>query len=273
MVEKQLQKKIERIKNILQGKKVLVAFSGGVDSSVVTRLALEFCAKVVAVTAILKVSPPGELEGAKYVAEELGVDWRTIEIAVLEDANFTANPPNRCYFCKKELMTALLQLAEGEGLDYVIDGTNYDDLKDIRPGYQAVQELQIQSPLAEAGITKNEIRQIAKEYQLSIFNKPAMACLASRIPYGNEITERKLKMIAEAETLIKNLTEVSVVRVRHHGNMARIEVAPDERSKFFREEVLDQIVVALKKLGFVYVTLDLQGYRSGSMNEPLGDTL
>lgn len=273
MLDKQLQKKIEKVKEILQERKVLVAFSGGVDSSVVTRLALEFCSKVVAVTAILKVSPPGELESAKCVAEELGVNWRTIEIAVLEDSNFKANPPNRCYFCKRELLTALLQVAEDEGLDFIIDGTNHDDLRDVRPGFQAVQELGVKSPLAMAGITKKEIRQIAKEYELSVFNKPAMACLASRIPYGNEITEQKLKMVAEAETLIKNLTEVSVVRVRHHGNIARIEVASDERNKFFRETVLDQIVAGLKQLGFVYVTLDLQGYRTGSMNESLGDTI
>ena len=267
MLDKQLQKKIEKVKGILQGKKVLVAFSGGVDSSVVTRLAMEFCSKVMAITAILKVSPPGELEDARCVAEELGVDWRTIEIAVLENSNFKGNPPNRCYFCKKELMTAFSELAEKEELDFVIDGTNSDDLKDNRPGYQAILEFGIRSPLAEAGITKKEIRQIAREYELSVFNKPAMACLASRIPYGNEITEQKLKMIAEAETFIKNLTDVSIVRVRHHGNDARIEVAPDERRKFFREQVLDQIVMALKRLGFVYVTLDLQGYRTGSLNE------
>jgi len=271
MLDKQFQKKIEKVKEILQGKKVLVAFSGGVDSSVVTFLAMKFCSRVVAVTAILKVSPPGELEYAKGVAKELGVEWRTIEIAVLEDSNFKMNPPNRCYFCKRELLTGLLQLAEEEGLDLIIDGTNNDDLKDVRPGYQAVQELGISSPLAEAGITKKEIRQIAKEYELSVFNKPSMACLASRIPYRNEITEQKLKMIAEAETLIKNLTGVSVIRVRHHGNMARIEVAPDELNKLFHKKILDQIVIGLKKLGFVYVTLDLQGYRTGSMNEPLED--
>ena len=166
-------------------------------------------------------------------------------------------------------MTALLALARKRNMDYIIDGTNFDDLKDFRPGYRAVQELIIKSPLAEAGITKQEIRLIAKEYNLSVFNKPAMPCLASRIPYGSEITEQKLTMIAEAESLIKTLTNVSVVRVRHHGTIARIEVPPEERVKFFNQQVLDQITAALNKLGFVYVTLDLQGYRSGSMNESL----
>lgn len=264
-----IKEKLQKVKDNLQGKKVLVAFSGGVDSSVMTRLAWEFCAKVLAVTANSKVEPPDELEEAKYIAQEIGVEWESVEIDPLANPNFHVNPPTRCYFCKKEIMTALIALAKKKKLHYIIDGTNYDDLRDFRPGYRAIQELNIKSPLAEAGITKSEIRQIAKEYKLSVFNKPAMACLASRIPYGNEITEQKLKMIAEAEALIKNLTEVSVVRVRHHGNIARIEVVPDERSKFFHEKVLDQIVAGLKKLGFVYVTLDLQGYRSGSMNESL----
>ncbi len=264
-----IKKKLQRVKDNLQRKKVLVAFSGGVDSSVMTRLALEFCTKVLAVTANSKVEPPGELEEAKSIAQEIGVEWESVEIDPLANPNFHANPPNRCYFCKKHIGTALKALAKKKKLHYIIDGTNYDDLRDFRPGYRAIQELNIKSPLAEAGITKNEIRQIAKEYKLSVFNKPAMACLASRIPYGNEITEQKLKMIAEAEALIKNLTEVSVARVRYHGNIARIEVVPDERGKFFHEKVLDQVVAGLKGLGFVYVTLDLQGYRSGSMNEPL----
>lgn len=272
MLDKALQKKIESVKKSLQGKKVLVAFSGGVDSSVMTRLALEFSTKVLAVTANSKVEPQNELEEARCIAEEIGVEWESIEINPLSNPNFQKNPPNRCYFCKKEIMSALWALAKERNLEIIIDGTNADDLKDVRPGNRAVQELKVKSPLAEAGITKKEIRLIAKEYKLSVFQKPAMACLASRIPYGSTITEQKLAIIAEAEAVIKTITKVSVVRVRHHGSIARIEVSPEDRAKFFNEIVLDQINTALTKLGFVYVTLDLHGYRSGSMNEALKDS-
>jgi len=266
---KSFENKIQKVKEFLQGKKVLVAFSGGVDSSVVIRIAEEFCKRVMAVTIISKVNPPGEVDTAKSVAQEIGVDWRSIEVNELEDPNFQANPPNRCYFCKKKLFSVLLDLAKQEGLDQVIDGTNYDDLQDFRPGYTAVQELNIKSPLAEAGITKNEIRIIAKEYNLSVYNKPAMACLASRIPYGEKITEEKLHMISQAEITIKELTGIEVIRVRYHGSIARIAVHPSERAKFFNGDLCDTIVLALKKLGFIYITLDLQGYRSGAMNEAI----
>ncbi|MFX1296679.1 MAG: ATP-dependent sacrificial sulfur transferase LarE [Promethearchaeota archaeon] len=266
-MDSSIEKKIQKIREDLQGKKVLVAFSGGVDSSVATWLAKEFCAKVLAVTVISKTNPPGEIEEAKCIAKELGVDWRTIKINELNNPNFQTNPYNRCYYCKKELMEALRQLAEAERLEFIIDGTNADDLKDFRPGTLALQELSIKSPLAEAGITKKEIRMIAKEYNLSVYDKPSMACLSSRIPYGEPITEKKLEMIFKAEMIIRKLIGVKVVRLRYHGCIARIEVHPDERVKFFDQTVLDQVVNELKKLGFVYITLDLQGYRSGAMNE------
>ncbi|NVM52121.1 MAG: ATP-dependent sacrificial sulfur transferase LarE [Candidatus Helarchaeota archaeon] len=268
-LDKLIKEKLKKVENILGNKKVLVAFSGGVDSSVMTRIAKEYCSKVLAVTVRSKTNPSGEVEEAECIAQELGVEWKSIELDELKDSNFRANPPNRCYFCKKGLMTELTELATNEGLDLIVDGTNADDLRDFRPGSLALKELNIKSPLAEAGITKNEIRFIAKQFNLSVHDKPSMACLASRIPYGEEITDKKLKMIAEAETITKELAQITVVRVRYHRGIARIEVHPNERAKFFDVKVLDQIGAALKKLGFVYITLDLQGYRSGSMNEPL----
>ncbi len=271
LLDEAIEEKLQKVKQILRGKKILVAFSGGVDSSVVARLAKEYCSRVLAVTIKSKTNPSGELEEAQCVAEELGVDWKIIEINELEDKKFQANPPNRCYYCKKGLMTALLEIASDEELDFIVDGTNSDDLTDFRPGAIALKELDIKSPLAEAGITKNEIRSIARKFNLSVHDKPSMACLSSRIPYGEEITEKKLRMIAEAETLIKKLANISVVRVRYHRGIARIEVHPNERENFFDNMLLDDIVQALKNLGFVYITLDLQGYRSGSMNEQIGN--
>lgn len=268
-----IEEKLQKVKQILQKKKVLVAFSGGVDSSVATRLAKEYCLKVLAVTVKSKTNPLGEIEAAKIVAEEIGVEWRKVEIDELNDAQFRANPLNRCYFCKKSLMTELRMLADEEELDLIIDGTNADDLKDYRPGALALQELNIKSPLAEAGITKKEIRMIAHQFNLSVSDKPSMACLASRFPYGEEITEKKLQRIAEAERLIKELANLSVIRVRYHGDIARIEVHSNEREKLFSVNLLDEIAKALKKLGFIYVTLDIQGYRSGSMNEPIDNPL
>ncbi|MHA1264597.1 MAG: ATP-dependent sacrificial sulfur transferase LarE [Candidatus Helarchaeota archaeon] len=261
--------KLKKVKEILQGKKVLVAFSGGVDSSLAAFLAKKYSDRIVAVTARSKTNPIGEIEEAQNVAKELNIEWRLIEIDELEDEHFRANPLNRCYYCKKGLMTALYKIAEKEGLEIIIDGTNADDIKDYRPGMKALKELGIWSPLAEAGFTKQEIREIARQNNLSVHNKPSMACLASRFPYGEEITEQKLQMVAEAEAQIKKLAGIEILRVRWHQGLARIEVAPEDRSKFFDEKLLDNLVHTLKKIGFVYVTLDLQGYRSGSMNEAI----
>jgi uncharacterized protein len=266
---RRLKEKLEKVQQILSGKKVLVAFSGGVDSSVVTLLAKNFSSRVLAVTVVSEVNPPGELKDAEGVAEELGVEWSSIKIKELNTPEFRSNPPNRCYYCKRNIMSALREIALAEGMDFIIDGTNYDDLADYRPGTAALGEFQVKSPLAEAEITKKEIRAIASEYHLSVCDKPAMACLASRIPYGEEITEKKLMMISEAEKLISDLLRVRMVRVRHHGDIARIEVPSDERSKFLVEDKTEKIVKELRRLGFIYVVLDLQGYRSGSLNERL----
>lgn len=264
-----IEKKVNHVKELLHNKKVLVAFSGGVDSSVCLWLAKEFCSRVLAVTVKTIFSPPGEIEDAECIAREFGVDWKLITIQQDESSNLMTNPPNRCYFCKKGIMSALNDILKEENLEYILDGTNFDDLKDYRPGMQALREYNVQSPLADALITKTEIREIARVNNLKASDKPSMACLASRIPYGEKITEKKLKMIAEAEAQIKTITGITNVRVRLHQLIARIEVAPKDRVKLFNSTVLDEVARTLKKLGFVYITLDMEGYRSGSMNEPL----
>lgn len=250
MILKDVQAKMRAVEDMLQGR---------------TKLALEFSTRALAVTVISPSNPPGEVDAAQRVAEEIGVDWTSIAINELDNTEFQKNPPNRCYFCKMELMTGLKVFAHREGLELLIDGTNADDLKGHRPGYLALQELNVQSSLAQAGMTKQDIRQVARDYGLSVHDKPAMACLASRIPYGDVITERKLLVVGQAEALVKEAAKIKVIRVRHHGKVARIEVAPDDLVKVIA--VADQVVQGLKELGFVYITLDLQGYRSGSMNE------
>ncbi|MHA1380298.1 MAG: ATP-dependent sacrificial sulfur transferase LarE [Candidatus Helarchaeota archaeon] len=269
MLNSRLNQKIDNVHAILNNKKVLVAFSGGVDSSVVTSLAQDVCDKILAVTADSKTFTKEELENAKEVALELGVKWKKINFDELSNNKFVQNPPNRCYYCKKELMIRLKTIQNRENLNCIIDGTNADDIGDHRPGLLALQELKIRSPLAEAGITKKEVREIAKNRKLSVWQRPSMACLSSRFPYGEKITEEKLLMVERAEKFIKKTYAIKVVRVRHYGKMARIEVGRDEMENLLSINILNDINNYLINLGFIYVTLDLQNYRTGSMNELL----
>ncbi|MHA1379678.1 MAG: ATP-dependent sacrificial sulfur transferase LarE [Candidatus Helarchaeota archaeon] len=264
-----LKKKVENVYEIIEGKKVLVAFSGGVDSSTILSLAKEVAEKILAVTVKSRLMTDEELINAKEVATELGVEWRIIELDILADEKFVQNPPDRCYFCKKNIMSELLKIANEENLDMIIDGTNTEDLKDLRPGHMALLELNIRSPLAEAGIKKNEVREIAKFRNLSVWKRPSLACLASRIPYGEEITKEKLEKIAKAENYVRYKAKVKVVRVRCYDDLVRIEIGKHEMKNIFSEEVIEKIVSFLKGLGFKYITLDLEGYRSGSMDEVL----
>jgi len=197
------------------------------------------------------------------------VEHILVESSELSDPNFVANPPNRCYFCKKSLVKELLKVAEKYRAKAIVDGTNASDISSHRPGYLAFRESGVRSPLAEIGFTKEEVRVLAKALNLPNWDKPPMACLASRIPYGEQITIEKLNRIAKAESIVKKLTGVALVRVRDHGYIARIEVARNERGKFFSEDIMDKIAEELQKLGYRYVALDLYGYRSGSLDELL----
>ena len=265
-----LDEKLELLKDIIRKKgSAAVAFSGGVDSTFLIRVAKEVLGdKLIAVTATSSTYPERELNEAIKYAKDFGVKHIIISSEELDIEGFASNPKNRCYYCKKELFTKVKEVALENGVEYVFDGSNLDDNGDYRPGMLAAKELLVVSPLKEAGLTKKDIRDLSKEYGLATWNKPAFACLSSRFPYGNKITLPKLKMIDKAEQFLLDMG-IKQVRVRHHGEIARIEVAPEEREKFFNIEFMDKISSKFKEIGFIYTTLDIAGYRTGSMNEVL----
>ena len=265
-----LQEKYEILKeNMKKRGSAAIAFSGGVDSTFLVKVAHEVLGdKMIAVTATSSTYPERELKEAIKYAKDMGVKHLIISSEELDIEGFASNPTNRCYYCKKELFTKINAIAKENGVQYVFDGSNIDDDGDYRPGMQAARELEVISPLKEAKLTKDDIRELSKDLGLPTWNKPAFACLSSRFPYGNEITAPKLKMVDEAEQFLLDMG-IRQVRVRHHGEIARIEVAPEERVQFFDVEVMDRIGERFKKIGFTYVTLDMLGYRTGSMNEVL----
>ncbi|HVN67767.1 MAG TPA: ATP-dependent sacrificial sulfur transferase LarE [Candidatus Sulfotelmatobacter sp.] len=267
-MSKEKEKKLEEL---LAGlKKVLVAFSGGVDSTYLLAVARRVLGKenVFALIAESPTYPVEEIENAIKMADKL--DVRTIVIKTEEffDENFVANGRERCYYCKKELFAKMKKLAEEKGVGTIIDGSNYDDLSDYRPGNRAKEEFKALSPLQLLEFSKDEVRQLSKQAGLPTHDKPSMACLASRIPYGVRITERALGQISAAEKYLRSLG-LRQVRVRHHDIVARIEVGVDELSKIMNEETRKKIIERLEELGYCFVTLDLKGYRAGSMNENL----
>jgi uncharacterized protein len=266
-----LKRKLEKVQeNLKKHRSVLVALSGGVDSTLVAFLAKKAVGnKAIAVTADSMTLAPGELEESKKIAKKIGIKHLTIKIDETSNLDFTRNPPERCYYCKKELVSKLKEIAMKHHLEVIIDGTNADDMKTHRPGALALAEENVISPLADAGLTKTEIRTIARMFDLPTAEKSSMACLSSRFPYGQEITEKKIHRIAEAEKFIIKLIGPKVLRVRDHGSIARIEFGRNERKLLFDEKILDSINEKLKSLGFHYVTMDLLGYRSGSMDEVL----
>ena len=261
-------KKVNILKEIISGyKSVLVAFSGGVDSTLLLKVAHDVLGeRVLAVTAVSEIYPPGEGEGASALARLIGCKHLVFEARGLESPAFAGNPPDRCYHCKKEIYAELLKVARERGLNYVVDGANADDAGDYRPGLRAGKEMGIKSPLLEAGLTKEEIRALSRELGLPTADKPANPCLASRFPYGTTITREGLKQVAEAEKALQEMG-FTVVRVRHHANLARIEVSPGSMPAVLEKS--RSIVQKLREIGYAYVTLDLQGYRTGSMNETL----
>lgn len=263
-------RKYEELKNLLQKmRKVLVAFSGGVDSTFLLKVAHDLLGdEVLAVVASSEIYPQKERKEALKLAGELGVRCRVVETHQLENPDFSQNPPQRCYFCKKELFSELNTIARSQGIPYVLDGSNYEDIRDFRPGLEAVDELGGRSPLKEVGLVKEEIRLLSRKLGLPTWNKPSFACLSSRFPYYSEIDSPSLRRVERAENYLRKLG-FSQFRVRHHGQTARIEIMPSEFTKLMQEATRKRIVRNFKKWGYVYVTLDLEGYRSGSMNEPL----
>ncbi len=264
-----LQKKLTELEGILAPyESALVAFSGGVDSSLALAIASRALPKrrVLAVTSNNETYLPSELDLAREFAESLGVEHLVVNTRELDDPNYASNPTNRCYFCKSTLYTDLAKLAEEKGYACVVDGANKDDEGDYRPGRKAARELGVVSVLSAAGMTKADVRGLAKYLGLPTWDKPALACLSSRFPYGHEITPEKLSQVARAEEFLRR-EGFQQVRVRHHGEIARLEVGPDELERAFA--VREKISAELLDAGFLYVTLDLAGYKSGSLNAAL----
>jgi uncharacterized protein len=269
-VPKPVQAKLRKLEKILGSmKRVLVAFSGGADSTLLLKVAMDVLGgDVLAVIATSETYPEREVRAARRLARRLGARVLVVHTREIDNPAFSENTPMRCYHCKLELFTLLGRLAADRSIPYVLDGSNADDRTDYRPGARAGRKMGVRSPLQEAGLTKSEIRLLSKSLGLPTWNKPSMACLASRFPYDTPIERKNLVRVGKAEDALRELG-LAQVRVRHHGETARIEIAAEDFPRVLAPKSRVRLVTRLKKLGYVYVTLDLEGYRTGSLNEPL----
>lgn len=265
-----LTEKFEQLRALFQEmEQALIAYSGGVDSTLVAKIAYDALGdRALAVTAVSPSLLPEELEDAKIQAATIGIPHKIVQTHEMENPNYTSNPVNRCYFCKSELHDTLKPLALELGYPYVVDGVNADDLHDYRPGIQAAKERGARSPLAEVGVTKVEVRQLSQQLGLPWWDKPAQPCLSSRFPYGEEITVAKLQRVGRAEIFLRKLGWQNL-RVRSQGDTARIELPAEQIKEFVLTNDLQKVVSAFQDFGFIYVTLDLEGYRSGKLNQVL----
>lgn len=269
-IKPMLQEKLDRLTAIFtEMEQALIAYSGGIDSTLVAKIAYDTLGdQAVAITAQSPSLLPEDLEDAAIQASQIGIRHEVVETHEMDNPNYTANPTNRCYFCKSELHDTLKPMAITRGYPYVVDGVNADDLHDYRPGIQAAKERGARSPLAEVGVSKFEVRELSKMLGLPWWDKPAQPCLSSRFPYGEAITVEKLQRVGRAEVYLRRQGWQNI-RVRSEGNTARIEVMPEAVKKFVCETDLTALIDTFKSYGFLYVTLDLEGYRSGKLNDVL----
>jgi len=270
IMDQLLQKKYDRLKQIIiDAQGATVAFSGGVDSTFLLKISADLLGdRILAVTARSESFPLRELKEATDLAKQFGVKHVIIDSEELEVPGFSDNPPHRCFLCKTELFSKINTIASQHGIDWVFDGTNADDADDFRPGRVAAKKLEVRSPLEEAGLSKNEIRTLSKMHTLTTWDKPSFACLSSRFPYYTKITKPALRQVEKAENYLWQLG-LRVFRVRHHDTIARIELGEEEMRVLWERDLREKIVDYFKSLGYAYVSLDLEGYRTGSMNETL----